>query len=68
MQVDSVPTLQEGMKRCVRYPMIAAPLRVALRRYFMDPEDVVCVLEVLDQWFSSEEEEGDGEDLPLDEV
>lgn len=57
MQVDSAPsmedeppTLRAFMNLFLRYNFSGIPLRAAFRRYFSDGDDVVCLLEVLDNW------------------
>ncbi|KAE9407182.1 hypothetical protein BT96DRAFT_874785 [Gymnopus androsaceus JB14] len=56
MQVDSSPSMDEPptlrafLNLFLRYNFSAIPLRAAFRRYFSDVDDVVCLLEVLDNW------------------
>ena len=53
MQVDAVsalPALPSFLALCVNYAASPGPLRVALRKHLPDAEDVVCVLEILDDW------------------
>jgi len=56
MQVDSAPSMDEPptlrafLNLFLRYNFSTIPLRAAFRRYFSDVDDVVCLLEVLDNW------------------
>jgi hypothetical protein len=54
MQVDSntsnVPSLSTFLSSCVSYTTSPATLRLAIRNYLPDAEDICCVLEVLDEW------------------
>lgn len=57
MQVDppnstiaGMPSLPQFLSLCVRYSTSAPALRIALRRYLSDADDLQCILEVLDNW------------------
>ncbi|KAF7359249.1 hypothetical protein MSAN_01267200 [Mycena sanguinolenta] len=55
MEVDSsplgaIPTLSSFLSACVRYPTSPAALRAAIHQHLKQPEDVVAVLEILDDW------------------
>ncbi|KAJ3756420.1 hypothetical protein EV360DRAFT_47995 [Lentinula raphanica] len=47
---DSTPSLLTFFNLILRYNFSPIPLRAALRRYLSDIDDVVCLLEVLDNW------------------
>ncbi|KAJ7243378.1 hypothetical protein B0H12DRAFT_1236417 [Mycena haematopus] len=55
MEVDSsplgvIPTLSSFLNACVRYPTSPAALRAAIHQHLKQPEDMVAVLEILDDW------------------
>ncbi|VDB97147.1 unnamed protein product [Peniophora sp. CBMAI 1063] len=53
MQVDgtpSTPALAPFLGLAVRYSTSIAPLRLAIRQYLPEPENVVAVLEIIDDW------------------
>ncbi|KAK7035764.1 hypothetical protein R3P38DRAFT_2908933 [Favolaschia claudopus] len=55
MQVDAsplgtIPTLSAFLNACVRYPTSPPNLRTAVHQYLSQPEDLVAVLEILDNW------------------
>lgn len=67
MQVDSttaapegIPSLATFLSLCVSYNYSAPALRLALRKHMPQVEDVVCVLEVLESWISTHENEASG--------
>jgi len=57
MQVDSapsgMPSLPSFLSSCVSYATSPVPLRLALRQYLPDAEDLVCVLEILSGWIAA---------------
>lgn len=54
MEVDSSSTLALAsfLALVVGYPTSPAPLRLAIRRYLPEPENIVAVLDVLDGWLA----------------
>lgn len=54
MQVDStlsnIPSLPTFLSLCISYTTSPATLRLAIRKYLPDAEDIFCVLEILDGW------------------
>lgn len=45
-----VPPLWSYLFACVSYPFSAAPMRLAIRKYLPDAQDLVMVLEILENW------------------
>ncbi|KAJ8482300.1 hypothetical protein ONZ45_g15004 [Pleurotus djamor] len=61
MQLDSTyngPHLETFLASCIRYPMTAASLRLALRETFTHEDDVCAILLVIEGWLSGWSEEG----------
>jgi hypothetical protein len=56
MQIDSVPTdippLPNFLLLCVSYKMSPRAMQLAMRQHLRDAADIVCVLEVLENWLS----------------
>lgn len=57
MQVDSeassnIPSLPTFLSSCVLYNTSPAALRVAIRKHLSDVDDIICLLEVLDDWIA----------------
>ncbi|KAF8138842.1 hypothetical protein EV363DRAFT_1154246 [Boletus edulis] len=54
MDVDAsegyVPPLWSYLFACVSYPFSAAPMRLAIRKYLSDAQDLVMILEILENW------------------
>ncbi|KAG8218966.1 hypothetical protein J3R82DRAFT_4707 [Butyriboletus roseoflavus] len=54
MDVDAsegyIPPLWSYLFACVSYPFTAAPLRLAIRKYLPDAQDLVVILEILENW------------------
>ncbi|KAJ7168244.1 hypothetical protein C8R43DRAFT_144266 [Mycena crocata] len=48
--LGAIPTLPTFLNACVQYQTSAANLRAAIHQNLAQPEDVVAVLEVLDEW------------------
>lgn len=56
MDVDgpAPPPLPRFLSLCIRYPsLVPANVRLALRKYLSDPDDVCSILEVLDGWLNA---------------
>lgn len=52
---SSPPSLPSLISLCVRTPTSPGPLRVAMHRYFKEPEVVMRVLEVINVWIEEME-------------
>lgn len=54
MDIDAsegyIPPLWSYLFACVSYPFTAAPLRLAIRKYLPDAQDLVVILEILENW------------------
>ncbi|KAH0840224.1 hypothetical protein J3R83DRAFT_1228 [Lanmaoa asiatica] len=54
MDIDTsegyVPPLWSYLFACVSYPFSAAPMRLAIRKYLPDAQDLVMILEILENW------------------
>ncbi|KAJ7601002.1 hypothetical protein C8J56DRAFT_911837 [Mycena floridula] len=53
MQIDSlpeIPALSDFLRLCVAYSSSHIPMRLAIRRYLSDGDDLVCILEILGNW------------------
>lgn len=54
MDVDAsggyVPPLWSYLFACVSYPFSATPMRLAIRKYLPDAQDLVMILEILENW------------------
>ncbi|KAG0705987.1 hypothetical protein DFH29DRAFT_904566 [Suillus ampliporus] len=61
MDVDNTfvwtPTLSAYMLACVSYPTSPAALRLAIRKYLPDAQDLIPILELLDGWIVGGTEE-----------
>lgn len=54
MQVDvNIPALPHFLALCVKSPTSSAALRQAIRRYLTDGDSLLCILQVVDSWFTS---------------
>lgn len=56
MQIDAkcsdVPTLSSILAACVSYPTSDAALRLTIREQLNDPESIVPILTILDDWLA----------------
>ena len=44
------PSLSTYLTTLISYPTSTAPLRLAIRRHLGDVEDVVCLMDIMDEW------------------
>ncbi|KAL0950072.1 hypothetical protein HGRIS_010076 [Hohenbuehelia grisea] len=59
---DVIPPLKRFLASCVCYRTTPSALRAAIREHLRTPEEVVCVLTVLEEWLRQWQDE----DMPLD--
>ena len=57
-----LPSVKSFLAHVVDYPTTQATLRVAFHEYFADFDDLMCVLEIVEEWLGASTEK----DLSLD--
>lgn len=50
-EMHGIPALQPFLARVLEYRMSPSIVRLALKQHFSDAENIVCVLEILADWF-----------------